>query len=158
SSEHEKIPIYHHWVASRVIGTLDSQEMTASGWSCKLEPTPGAPMRTSTPVSCRCSAGPIPESINSFGVSIAPADTMTSRLAINVTVLSNVLSKYSTPSARLFSLNKIRVTQWSVRIDRFLRSIIGCRYDTDEDERVPSLFELIWKKPAPLITVSPALY
>src|SRR5699024_2469296 len=143
SSVAEKIPISHHWVASRVIGTLDSQEMTASGWSCKLEPTPGASMRTSTPVSCRCSAGPIPESINSFGVAIAPAETMTSRLAINGAVRSNALTKYSTPRARVFSSNKIRVTQGSVRIDRFLRSIIGCRYDTDEDERVPSFFELI---------------
>src|SRR5699024_3304308 len=143
---------------SRVIGTLDSQEMTASGWSCKLEPTPGASMRTSTPVSCRCSAGPIPESINSFGVSIAPADTMTSPLAINVAVRSYALSKYSTPRARLSPSNKIRATQRPVRSDRFIRSIIGCRYDTDEDERGPSFFELIWKDPAPLITVSPALY
>jgi hypothetical protein len=33
------------------------------------------------PNSRRCSAGPIPESINNFGVSMAPAVTMTSRRA-----------------------------------------------------------------------------
>src|SRR5690625_558288 len=40
---------------------------------------------------------------------------------------------------------------------RFSRSMIGCRYDTDDEARVPSFFELIWKNPAPLTTVEPLL-
>ena len=36
------------------------------------------------PISRRCTLGPIPESINNFGVSIAPAVTTTSRRAETV--------------------------------------------------------------------------
>ncbi|CAO0833986.1 hypothetical protein SMICM17S_12697 [Streptomyces microflavus] len=76
-----KIPISHHWVEEVTMGCFASHMITPSGWSWRCEPTPGESTRTSTPVSRRWPAGPIPESISSLGESIAPQATTTSRRA-----------------------------------------------------------------------------
>src|SRR3981189_2724772 len=47
------------------------------GWSCRLAPTPGRSSTTSTPTSRRCVAGPIPESMSSWGEPTAPAVSTT---------------------------------------------------------------------------------
>ena len=77
-------PISHHWVEVVTIGRDASQNTSPSTWSSRLAPTPGESTRTGMPISRRCSAGPMPESINSFGVSMAPAVTITSRRADTV--------------------------------------------------------------------------
>ena len=109
------------------MGFFASHWITASGWSCRCEPTPGESTRTSTPTSARCSAGPMPESMSSLGVSIAPAETTTSRRAEMVCALPNALSVTSTPVARRSSSNSTRLTCVPVRIVRFSRSCAGCR-------------------------------
>ena len=121
------MPISHHWVVSRVIFCVDSHEMTASGWSCRFEPTPGESTRTSMPTSRRWSAGPMPESISSLGESIAPAERITSRRACMIEERSKALSMYSTPVARCSSSKSTRMTCRPVRTCRFSRSMFGCR-------------------------------
>ncbi len=61
--------------------------MTGStGWSLRFTPTPRLSATTSMPISIRCSAGPMPDSISSWGLLIAPPDKMTSALARAVSV------------------------------------------------------------------------
>ncbi len=91
---------------------------------------PGESTRTSMPCSTRWSAGPIPESISSFGKSIAPADTITSRRASIRVVRPKALSVMSTPTARrspsTFS-TAIFLAHDPVRTVRLGRSRFGCR-------------------------------
>ena len=77
-------PISHHWVDVVTIGRAASQNTRPSTWSSRLAPTPGESTRTSMPISRRWAVGPIPDSINSFGVSMAPAVRITSRRAETV--------------------------------------------------------------------------
>ena len=62
--------------------TLGVDQMTGStGWSLRFWPTPRLSVTTSMPISIRCSAGPMPDSISSWGLLTAPPDRMTSALA-----------------------------------------------------------------------------
>ncbi len=63
------------------------------------------------PNSRRCSPGPIPDSISSFGVSIAPALTITSRRALTVAWVRMSGVRYSTPVATPPSSITTRLTQ-----------------------------------------------
>ncbi len=139
------------------MGRFASHMITPSGWSWRCEPTPGESTRTSTPVSRRCPAGPMPDSISSLGESIAPQETITSRRARTVPLWTVSGSRYSTPEHR--SPSKSSRFAWSpVRTSRFGREPrTGCRYDTEADERVPSARALIWNQCAPRITVEPVL-
>ncbi len=53
--------------SSRLGPSWASQMQTQKGWSCRFWPTPGRSWRTSTPTSPRWSAGPMPETIISWG-------------------------------------------------------------------------------------------
>ena len=74
-------PISHHWVDVVTMGRDASHDTRPSTWSSRFSPTPGESTRTGTPISRRWPAGPMPDSINSFGVSMAPAQRTTSRRA-----------------------------------------------------------------------------
>ncbi len=94
------------------------QPTNRNGWSTMLRPTPGRSEMTSTPCDCRCSAGPIPDSIRICGEEMVPPDRITSRLAWTVRISPPV--SYSTPVARLFSITTLRVSapDWTVRFGR----------------------------------------
>lgn len=49
-------------------------------WSCRLSPTRKF-CNTGMPILCKCSWGPIPDSIKSCGLPMLPADRITSRFA-----------------------------------------------------------------------------
>lgn len=49
-------------------------------WSCKLSPTRRS-CSTGTPTRCKCSCGPIPDTINSWALPMLPAERITSRFA-----------------------------------------------------------------------------
>ncbi|CAM5504730.1 hypothetical protein SBADM41S_00778 [Streptomyces badius] len=152
-----KIPISHHWVDEVTMGCFASRMITPSGWSWRCEPTPGESTRTSTPDSRRCPACLIPDSISSFGESIAPQETITSRRARTVPLCTVSGSRYSTPVHRSPS-NSSRFAWSPVRTSRLGRfPSTGCRYDTEAEERVPSSRALIWNQCAPRITVEPVL-
>ncbi len=99
----------------------------------------------------------MPESISSFGVSIAPAESTTSRRAVTARRPGPMSCWYSTPIARVPS-KSTREAHAPVRTSRFGRlPMIGCRYAREDDARVPSGSRLIWKNPAPSQTVAPSL-
>ncbi len=75
------------------------QSQPAAGWSCRLAPTPARSTFDSTPTSGRWLAGPIPDSISSCGLLIAPPLSTTSRVAR--TVCSAPAWRKVTPVARL---------------------------------------------------------
>ncbi len=144
------------------MGRLASHMTRPSGWSWRWEPTAGESTRTSTPVSRRCPAGPTPESISSFGESMAPHATTVSRRALTVRVRIRSGAWYSTPVHRRSpspSPSRTSRLAWSpVRTSRFGRlPRTGCRYETEAEERVPSSRALIWNQFAPRTTVSPVL-
>lgn len=100
----------------------------------------------------------MPESISSFGESMDPQLTITSRRAATELLWMVSGSRYSTPVQRRLSSNSRRFAWSSVRISRLGRwPRIGCRYDTEADERVPSSRPLIWNQCAPRTTVEPVL-
>jgi hypothetical protein len=69
----------------------------------------------------------MPESISSFGLSIAPAASTTSRRAVTLRRPGPMSCWYSTPVARLPS-NSTREAHAPVLISRFGRCpMIGCR-------------------------------
>ena len=70
----------------------------------------------------------MPDSIRTFGVSIDPQETITSRRAPTVEYVNRSGFMYSTPRARLSSSMTMRLTQQPVRTLRFERdAMIGCR-------------------------------
>ncbi|MNT89437.1 hypothetical protein D3C72_2301620 [compost metagenome] len=70
------------------------------------------------PMSFRWAAGPIPESISSFGELNEEAERMTSRLAVMVS--TTPLRSISTPTARPFSMTILRAKPLtSVTLPRF---------------------------------------
>ncbi|MCO5557596.1 hypothetical protein L7F22_011162 [Adiantum nelumboides] len=107
-------------VDSVTIGFAASHMTRPSTWSSRFEPTPGRSERTSMPNSRRCYPGPMPESISSFGVSIAPAARITSRSAVTVSRPGPIPRWYSTPVA-LVPSNSTWEAQQSVRTSRFGR-------------------------------------
>ena len=54
----------------------------AARWSCRLAPTFGEAATTGTPTLVSWSGSPMPDSISRCGEPIAPAERMTSRLAV----------------------------------------------------------------------------
>src|SRR5215207_2504443 len=65
------------WLAvPGAISPSASKTRPSRGWSWRFSPTPGSSWTTSTPISLRCSAGPIPERSRSCGELMAPAETI----------------------------------------------------------------------------------
>ncbi len=60
------------------------QSIGMTGWSCRFCPTPDTSETTSMPCSLRWAAGPMPETISSCGLLIAPPQRSTSRVAVAV--------------------------------------------------------------------------
>ena len=58
--------------------TRYSQTQSNATWSWKFRPTPGRCCRTGIPCCLSSSSSPMPESISTFGVLIAPSDNTTS--------------------------------------------------------------------------------
>jgi hypothetical protein len=76
------LPVFSHRPRSRGVA-----QMTGStGWSLRLDPTPGLSATGSMPVSIRWSAGPMPDSISSCGLLTAPPHRMTSPSALAISV------------------------------------------------------------------------
>jgi hypothetical protein len=71
------LPVFSHRPRSRGVDQITG----STGWSDRLAPTPGLSASTSMPISIRWSAGPMPDSISSCGLLIAPPDRMTSASA-----------------------------------------------------------------------------
>ena len=76
------------------------------------------------PCSLSNSGGPIPESIRTWGVLMAPALKMTSRAAVALALAPSRV--YDTPAARLPSMVTLP-TSASVTTSKFFRERMGCR-------------------------------
>ena len=57
---------------NKLTGFLQAHWTYTSKWSCKFSPTPGKSFTTGIPKLFKCSAFPIPETCNNWGVLIAP--------------------------------------------------------------------------------------
>ena len=66
---------------SMLTGSVHATWTMIVGWSCRFRPTPGKSSFGSMPTERRCSAGPMPETIMSWGELMAPPERMTSRSA-----------------------------------------------------------------------------
>ena len=98
----------------------------------------------------------MPDSISSLGVSIAPADRITSRRACTVAYRSD--SRYSTPVARLWASKSTCLTQQPVRTTRLRRRpMIGCRYAVRGRHAGVVLVGVDLEEAGPSVTVAPSL-
>ena len=97
------------------------------------------------PISRKCSAGPMPDSMRICGVLKAPAETITSWPAFARVVCP--FQTYSTPVARVPSIST-RVVSAPVVTVRLGRFSAGLRYAAAADERRPLRMEY-WLRPKP---------
>ena len=86
---------------ARGTGFVHSRITPVSTWLWKFSPTPGRSTFVSIPYGRRFCVAPIPESAGACGDSIAPPQTITSRVAR--AVVSWPSFRYSTPTHRPFS-------------------------------------------------------
>mmetsp|Transcript_31662 Transcript_31662/g.95129 ORF Transcript_31662/g.95129 Transcript_31662/m.95129 type:complete len:205 (-) Transcript_31662:435-1049(-) len=101
-------------------------------WSWRFLPTPGTSATQSTPRASSSRLSPMPESMSSCGVLIAPALTMTSVVARIV-----VPSPRTMPAAAPCSTST-RSTRRPVSRSQFSRSSAGTRCADAAEQRVPS--------------------
>ena len=87
------------------------------------------------PTDSRCSAGPIPDCISSFGEPIAPDDTITSRRAWTVCTVRLLPLTICTPTARPLSTITFSACafNWMVRLGR---ERAGLTKAVDAEERL----------------------
>ena len=109
-----------------------SKKMITARWSCRFFPT-GRSATGSMPMSRKCAAGPMPESMRRCGVLKAPPARITSRLACARATSPPALT-YSTPVAPAPWVST-RVACAPVSTVRFPRFLAGLRNAVAADER-----------------------